>query len=126
MILRIAISGKVDLTFRDRLSFAYIIIFLWPMLAVHAKRWHDRNKSGTWIFINSVPLIGALWSIVELGLLEGTVGENRFGKDPLEGVQRRYNFSRELNWTQNCWAFGLLFMLLCSVLAWAFVQVFIK
>ena len=52
-------------------------------LAIYAKRWHDRDKSGWWSLIVLVPVIGAIWLIVECGILEGTRGPNRFGPDPL-------------------------------------------
>jgi uncharacterized membrane protein YhaH (DUF805 family) len=52
-------------------------------LALYAKRWHDRDKSGWWSLIALVPFIGFVWIIVELGILEGTRGPNRFGPDPL-------------------------------------------
>jgi len=52
-------------------------------LALYAKRWHDRDKSGWWSLIALVPLIGAIWLIVELGILEGVRGANRYGPDPL-------------------------------------------
>jgi uncharacterized membrane protein YhaH (DUF805 family) len=31
-----------------------------------------------------IPVIGAIWSFVELGCLAGTPGPNRFGEDPLQ------------------------------------------
>ncbi len=54
---------------------------IWPSLAVSVKRWHDRNKSGWWILIGFIPLIGGIWALIELGFLEGTVGRNRFGEE---------------------------------------------
>jgi uncharacterized membrane protein YhaH (DUF805 family) len=56
---------------------------LWPVLAVLAKRWHDRDKSGWWSVLLLVPVIGPLWIFVELGMLEGTRGANQYGPDPL-------------------------------------------
>ena len=53
------------------------------ILAVGAKRWHDRNRSGWWVLIALVPVIGPLWTLVECGCLKGTEGENRYGPDPL-------------------------------------------
>lgn len=50
-----------------------------PSLTTGVKRWHDRNKSGWWVLIALIPLIGAIWSLVELGFLPGTPGNNRFG-----------------------------------------------
>ena len=55
---------------------------LWPILAGHAKRCHDRGKTAWFILINLIPLVGAIWFFVELGFLAGTVGDNRFGPDP--------------------------------------------
>ena len=58
-------------------------------IAVAVKRWHDRDKSGWWVLIVLVPLIGWIWTIVENGFLRGTPGPNRFGP----GVPRRKPFS---------------------------------
>ena len=57
------------------------LLLIWPCTAVAVKRWHDRDKSGAWVLINLVPLVGMLWSLVENGLMRGTVGANRFGAD---------------------------------------------
>ena len=51
------------------------LVTLWPLIAVQVRRWHDRNKSGWWFFINFIPVIGLLWVIVELGFLP-SVNEN--------------------------------------------------
>lgn len=59
--------------------------YLFATLALYTKRWHDRNKSGLWSFIACVPMIGALWLLIECGFLRGTDGPNRFGEDPLGG-----------------------------------------
>jgi len=63
---------------------AFIPLFLlWPSLAAQAKRWHDRDKSAWWILITLIPVIGAIWALIEVGFLRGTIGANRFGSDPL-------------------------------------------
>ncbi len=59
------------------------IAMIWPSLAIGVKRWHDRDKSGWWVLIAFVPLIGGIWYLVECGFLEGTKGPNKFGPDPL-------------------------------------------
>ena len=59
------------------------IAFLYFGLALYTKRWHDRNKSGWWTLIGLVPIIGGIWILVELGILEGTKGANQYGPDPL-------------------------------------------
>ncbi len=68
-------------------SLDVVLILLAPALvnfAVLAKRWHDRNKSAWWAFIHLVPVIGVLWTFVELGFFRGTTGKNRFGLNPLQ------------------------------------------
>jgi len=62
-----------------------LLVFLWPLLAVYTKRWHDRGKDGVWSFIMFVPLIGIVWIIIECGFLRGTEGPNLYGNDPLAG-----------------------------------------
>lgn len=69
-------------------SIVYFIVMLpilWASLALYAKRWHDRGKSGWWTLIAFVPIIGLIWIIIELGMLRGTQGPNRYGPDPLAG-----------------------------------------
>ena len=57
------------------------LIYVW--LAVGIKRCHDRGKSGWWIVISFIPLIGLIWAIIDLGILEGDADDNRFGPNPL-------------------------------------------
>jgi uncharacterized RDD family membrane protein YckC len=54
------------------------LVLLWPGLAVSVKRWHDANKSGWWVLINLVPIIGWVASFVHNGFVAGTPGKNRF------------------------------------------------
>jgi uncharacterized membrane protein YhaH (DUF805 family) len=56
-------------------------VLLWSALAVSAKRWHDRDRSGWWALVQFIPVIGWLWILVANGLLRGTPGRNRFGDD---------------------------------------------
>jgi uncharacterized membrane protein YhaH (DUF805 family) len=60
-----------------------VVPSFWVGLVLSVKRWHDRNKSGRWVLINLVPVVGWLWHFIECGVLRGTVGPNRFGQDPL-------------------------------------------
>ena len=75
------------------------------------KRLHDRNKSGWWVLLfygaptalsavaallesgaetslavllfQLVNLVILVWALIELGCLRGTIGQNRYGPDPL-------------------------------------------
>ena len=60
-----------------------LVVVTWVSLAVSVKRWHDRDKSGWMVLIGFIPIIGAIWTLVELGFIRGTVGPNRFGDDPV-------------------------------------------
>ncbi|MFI4998437.1 MAG: DUF805 domain-containing protein [Reyranellales bacterium] len=59
------------------------VLMVWIGLAIGVKRWHDRNKSGWWVLIALVPVIGGLWYLIEAGFLKGTTGANQYGADPL-------------------------------------------
>jgi uncharacterized membrane protein YhaH (DUF805 family) len=58
----------------------------WITIAVGIKRFHDRNKSGVWVLIIFVPVIGGLWYLIECGFLKGTPGPNNYGPDPLAAL----------------------------------------
>jgi uncharacterized membrane protein YhaH (DUF805 family) len=51
-----------------------------PGLAIAVRRLHDLDRSGWWIFLFFIPLIGAIVLIVWY-CSRGTVGPNRFGPD---------------------------------------------
>jgi uncharacterized membrane protein YhaH (DUF805 family) len=59
----------------------YSLAALIPSLAVGVRRLHDTNRSGWWILISLIPLIGGIWLIVLLAT-EGTPGDNQFGPNP--------------------------------------------
>jgi len=86
-IVATIIDNVIGTTFADMpygyVYLLYSLAMIYSVFAVYAKRWHDRDKSGWWSLIGLVPVIGGIWMIVELGILEGTRGPNRFGSDPL-------------------------------------------
>ncbi|WP_419901350.1 DUF805 domain-containing protein [Kiloniella sp.] len=61
------------------ITIIFIIFALYIAIAVSIKRWHDIDKSGWWILIIFVPVIGGLWALIENGFLVGNNGPNRFG-----------------------------------------------
>ena len=64
------------------------LVFLWPVFAVSAKRQHDFNFSGWWTLIHLIPGVGQLVLILIDGAMPGTLGPNRFGRDPREALAR--------------------------------------
>jgi uncharacterized membrane protein YhaH (DUF805 family) len=58
------------------------VVLAWPAIAVSVKRWHDRNRSGWWVLVNLVPVVGWLWGLIDNGGMRGTPGANRYGEAP--------------------------------------------
>ena len=54
------------------------LIILIPSMAVSVRRLHDRNKSGWWLLIVLIPIIGPFWLFVDLGLLPAKEEGNTF------------------------------------------------
>ena len=65
------------------LSGLFAIAMFLPSLGVTIRRLHDTDRTGWWVLIVIVPIIGFIWLLVLL-ILEGTPGRNRFGADPLQ------------------------------------------
>jgi uncharacterized membrane protein YhaH (DUF805 family) len=75
-----AATGRLDPeTGLGLFSGLFTLIVLIPSIIVHIKRFHDRDKSGWWMLIGLIPIVGAIWLLIELGFLKGTPGPNRFG-----------------------------------------------
>ncbi|HLO77944.1 MAG TPA: DUF805 domain-containing protein [Magnetospirillum sp.] len=53
-----------------------------PMLAVSVRRLHDTDRSGWWMFIGLVPVVGGILLLI-WNCSRGTAGDNQFGADPL-------------------------------------------
>jgi uncharacterized membrane protein YhaH (DUF805 family) len=64
------------------LSIIWSLGNLLPGLAVGVRRLHDTDRSGWWLLIALIPLIGAIVLIVFF-CTRGTTGANRFGGDPV-------------------------------------------
>ena len=65
------------------LGFATFAFLIWSGICVGIKRCHDRGRSGWFLLVSLIPIIGSLWLAIELYFLRGTVGPNNYGDDPL-------------------------------------------
>jgi uncharacterized membrane protein YhaH (DUF805 family) len=65
------------------LTALFFLGILVPSIAVQVRRFHDQDKSGWWVLIGLIPILGGLAVLVFM-FLEGTRGTNRFGPDPKE------------------------------------------
>ncbi|KUP07442.1 membrane protein [Bacillus coahuilensis m2-6] len=59
----------------------YSLAILLPSLAVSVRRLHDTGRSGWWLLINLVPLIGGIVFLV-FTCLDSEPTANRFGENP--------------------------------------------
>ena len=57
------------------------LVHLIPGIAVTARRLHDIGKSGLFLLIILIPLIGGIWLLV-LECTEGNKSENKWGPNP--------------------------------------------
>ena len=74
-------TGMVNSIGLGVLSGLYGLAVLVPGIAVAVRRLHDTDRSGWWLLIGLIPLIGAIVLLVFL-LLDGTPGENKYGASP--------------------------------------------
>ncbi|MEU3344419.1 DUF805 domain-containing protein [Streptomyces sp. NPDC006700] len=65
------------------LDWLYTLAVLLPTLGVTVRRLHDTDRSGWWILIGLIPLVGFIVMLVFLAT-EGTRGENKYGANPKE------------------------------------------
>lgn len=80
-----AIDNLIGSTFGE-IPYGYIyviysLISFIPNLALSIRRLHDIGKSGWFLFISLIPIIGYIWLIVIL-CKEGDKGVNEYGADP--------------------------------------------
>jgi len=59
----------------------YALAVLLPSLAVTVRRLHDTGRTGWWILIGLIPLIGIIVILIFM-VLEGQPGDNAYGPDP--------------------------------------------
>jgi len=61
----------------------YALFIFIPALAVTVRRLHDTDRSGWWILISLVPLVGWIFLLIFM-IQDSTPGINRFGLNPKE------------------------------------------
>lgn len=85
IIASMLLDNSLDLTFPGLpygfIYAAYALFAFVPGLSAVVRRLHDVNKSGWFMLISLIPLVGGIWVLVLLAT-KGTMGENRYGADP--------------------------------------------
>ena len=95
---------RPDTHFSPLLIWLIRLLLVWPALAIAVKRGHDRNRPAVWIIglyasyaavaffapsrsplwpsLRITEIVFLAYVVVDLGLLDGTTGANRFGTSP--------------------------------------------
>ena len=77
VILDLVIPGATG----QVLGAIYALAVLLPSIGVGIRRLHDTNRTGWWLLVSLIPLVGWIWIIVLLALA-GDDGPNRYGPPP--------------------------------------------
>ncbi|WP_329454184.1 DUF805 domain-containing protein [Streptomyces sp. NBC_01497] len=80
------VLGIVDAIIGTKaLELIYLVATLLPTLAVMIRRLHDTERTGWWVLIQLIPLVGFIVMLV-FTATEGTPGPNKYGENP-KGLQ---------------------------------------
>lgn len=66
-----------------------ILAAIVPSIAVGVRRLHDQDKSGWFMLLGLIPLVGIV--LLVFFCLEGTKGPNQYGPDPLGSDAATFN-----------------------------------
>ena len=76
------ILSLIDLTLTAGiLTGIFQLVMVIPGLAVSVRRLHDINKSGWWVLIGLIPIVGFIVLLIFM-IKEGDKGDNQYGSDP--------------------------------------------
>jgi len=64
------------------LSLIVSLGLLLPAVGASIRRMHDINRSGWWILVGLIPILGAI-VLIYWFVQKGTAGPNQYGEDPL-------------------------------------------
>jgi uncharacterized membrane protein YhaH (DUF805 family) len=89
-IVALAIIDGITGTFSEEagiglLSGLFVLATIVPTIAVTVRRLHDTDRSGWWVLLEFVPIIGGLVLLV-FTLLDSQPGANRFGANPKDVI----------------------------------------
>jgi uncharacterized membrane protein YhaH (DUF805 family) len=83
IIIADVVAGIIDAVLGIQLvTGIFGLVTLLPNIAIAIRRLHDLDRTGWWILLGFIPIIG--WIILLIWYVtKGTDGPNRFGPDPL-------------------------------------------
>ncbi|WP_413111831.1 DUF805 domain-containing protein [Thaumasiovibrio sp. DFM-14] len=83
LVITLALSIVDNLIGSQLLGSVYSLAVVIPTIAVTVRRMHDTGRSGWWVLIGFIPLVGLL-AILFFAAAEGTPGSNDYGPNPKE------------------------------------------
>jgi uncharacterized membrane protein YhaH (DUF805 family) len=88
--LVVVIASVIDIPLHSpALVVAAAVILLLPAITVSVRRLHDTGRSGWWVTVELVPLVGLIWLLL-LCAKDSEPGDNRYGMSPKQSdVQAR-------------------------------------
>lgn len=89
VFLGLAVIDVATGTFDPKYGFGLLsgveaLLSIYAGLAVAVKRCHDLDLSGAYLLFGIIPLVGPIWITIHLFFFRGTVGDNKYGTDPLD------------------------------------------
>lgn len=81
VLILVAVSAAVPFATAELVASLYSLAVFLPGLGVDIRRLHDTNRSGWWILLGLIPLIGGI-ALLVLFAISGTPGPNRYGAPP--------------------------------------------
>jgi uncharacterized membrane protein YhaH (DUF805 family) len=74
----LASSGRLPLV-----GLIFILVTMLPYLSVAVRRFHDIGRSGWWVLIPLIPLVGTILYLYWM-VQPGNTGPNEYGPDPID------------------------------------------
>jgi uncharacterized membrane protein YhaH (DUF805 family) len=95
----------------------YTVAILLPALAVAVRRLHDLGKSGWWLLIGLIPIVGGIWLIV-LYCKKGESRRNRYGVNPKYVIKQSFPEHRREKSIAVAFIVGAAVSLTYSMVGW--------
>jgi uncharacterized membrane protein YhaH (DUF805 family) len=87
----IGLTDYLPIPFWSFITGIYGLAALIPTLAVTVRRLHDTGRSGWWILIGLIPIVGTIILIVFLAT-DSQPGNNQYGPNPKDAAPAGYNY----------------------------------
>ena len=90
------IAGLIDsIIGQPILGLLYTLAVLIPGIAVSVRRLHDTGRSGWWLLLALLPILGAI-ALIVFYCQDSEPGLNQYGPNPKETVTEEDDYSRHL------------------------------